>query len=344
MLRMNAALFLLFIIVLYLLLMTIFALLFYAAPDNDIDGCHSSRCNFKEAWILSVQTFSTVGYGVLAAVGIYSNFMVAAETFAGLVFGAIVCGVIFARVSRPSVRFAFASSAVVFEDHHGDSWLCLRGMNEQARSHLVDVTFTVNALVDGAHDASGKGTNNTRRLVELALDNSRRPLVIGPTTLLHKLAGGCLKGLTADNVQTKFHYIFVMMGGTDEIYMQTVYKKHLYYPKDIRFGQYSPAATRTRHHSSTYLDPSQLALQASRLGITLLDASGPKPGIYFCAALQLHVTERPARSNLVVLPPRSHFVTMLQDTSVGPTVHVNAAKLNETVPFDASSSQFYSYT
>src|SRR6201999_707098 len=105
---------LLLIAILYFAVNLIFATLYFLQPGAIIN---SRPGDFRDAFFFSVETFGTIGYGVLAPGTDYANTLMTLETLVGLTFTAMTTGVMFARISRPTARVRFATAAVV---HHHD--------------------------------------------------------------------------------------------------------------------------------------------------------------------------------------------------------------------------------
>ena len=68
---------------------------------------------FLRAFFFSVDTFATIGYGNVYPVGVLPNWLVTVEAIIGLLFVALLTGLVFARFSRPTARLMFSDVAVV---------------------------------------------------------------------------------------------------------------------------------------------------------------------------------------------------------------------------------------
>src|SRR5438270_4490136 len=68
---------------------------------------------FLRAFFFSVDTFATIGYGNVVPTGIAANMLVAVESLIGLLFVALLTGLVFARFARPTAAVMFIDVAVV---------------------------------------------------------------------------------------------------------------------------------------------------------------------------------------------------------------------------------------
>jgi inward rectifier potassium channel len=83
---------------------------------------------FLHAFFLSAQTLTTVGYGHMAPKGLLMSAGAAFEAMLGIMLFALVCGVFYGRVARPSARIRFSANTIVAPYQGGNS-LQFRMMN-----------------------------------------------------------------------------------------------------------------------------------------------------------------------------------------------------------------------
>jgi inward rectifier potassium channel len=164
---------------LYVTLNLLFGLLYAAAP-----GCVANLPpgSLTEAFFFSVQTLSTVGYGFMVPQTLYGHVVSTVETFVGLLFVAMMTGLVFVRFSKPKAKIMFADNAVVTRGDDGGRQLMLRLGN--GRPHpLTDVTARITTLV-ARRSASGQ---LFRHAVDLKLQRSEMPFFPLMWTLMHPL-------------------------------------------------------------------------------------------------------------------------------------------------------------
>ncbi|RLN61507.1 hypothetical protein BBJ29_007299 [Phytophthora kernoviae] len=107
--------------------------------------------NFFEAFDLSYQTFTTIGFGVVYPMHTCSNISMSVESFASMMIVSAITGLVFAKFAKPQAKVAFSKVCVV--QPYGKKYLALvvRVANAtQSRDVTHDVimeaVFKVNLL------------------------------------------------------------------------------------------------------------------------------------------------------------------------------------------------------
>jgi inward rectifier potassium channel len=212
----------------YLLANSFFALLYLAQPGAIANARPGS---FLDAFFFSVQTFGTIGYGVLAPATVYANFLMTAETLFGIIFVALATGLIFARVSRPTARVLFAKVLVV-APQDGVPTLIGRMGNERL-SQIVQAEVTA-TLVRNERTSEGAFM---RRFYDLKLARSRTPIFAMSYQFMHPVDEmSPLYGCTAEDLDAVEAEILVTVTGLDERIAQTVHARVSYLPTEVLFG------------------------------------------------------------------------------------------------------------
>jgi inward rectifier potassium channel len=209
----------------YLSLNILFASLYWLDPDGVANARPHS---FVDAFFFSVQTISTIGYGVMTPKSLYANIVMTAEAFAGLGMVAIATGLIFSRVSRPTARVMFSRIAVI-TPFDGVPALMFRAANQRG-NQILEAEASVN-LFGEVTTVEG---HNMRRFQPLQLVRSRQPMFALSWTLMHFIdETSPLFGATADSLQADSAEIVVALSGVDEIFAQRIYARHSYLPDEI---------------------------------------------------------------------------------------------------------------
>jgi inward rectifier potassium channel len=94
----------------YLFIHLIFAIL-YAIGGPCIG--EMTPGSFPEAFFFSVETLATVGYGHLYPATLYGHLIVTVEIFLGMIWIAVITGLIFVRFSRPTARIVFSRNILI---------------------------------------------------------------------------------------------------------------------------------------------------------------------------------------------------------------------------------------
>lgn len=213
----------------YVTLNVIFGALFLLDHEgvNNLDGT-----SFLEAFSFSVQTMSSIGYGVMAPDNSYAHILVTMEAMIGVLLVALITGLIFARASRPRSNVLF-SNVLVVNSHYGVPMLKFRVGNARG-NELVEATIRVSVLID---EVSAEG-RKMRRLYDLPLVRDNSPIFTLSWTVMHRLdAHSPLRGMTPEDVSQRLFAIVTTMTGHDSTYAQTTHARHLYHPEDIVFGR-----------------------------------------------------------------------------------------------------------
>jgi inward rectifier potassium channel len=209
----------------YLSLNLIFASLYWLDPG----GVANTRPgSFLDVFFFSVETISTIGYGVMTPKSLYANIIMTAEAFTGLGMVAIATGLIFSRVSRPTARVLFSRIAVI-TPFDGVPALMFRAANQRG-NQILEAEASVN-LFGEVTTIEG---HTMRRFEPLQLVRSRQPMFALSWTLMHLIdETSPLYGATAESLQAGSAEIIVAVSGVDEIFAQRIYARHSYLPDEI---------------------------------------------------------------------------------------------------------------
>jgi inward rectifier potassium channel len=120
----------------YLVLHLIFAVL-YAIGGRCIG--EMTPGSFPEAFFFSVETLATVGYGHMYPATLYGHVVVTIEIFIGMIWIAVITGLIFVRFSRPTARIVF-SRLILIGNFDGRLSLMFRVANLRHTS-MVEARF-----------------------------------------------------------------------------------------------------------------------------------------------------------------------------------------------------------
>ena len=222
-------LFLLALALFFFAVNVVFALLYMVDPG----GIENARPGyFWDAFLFSVQTIASIGYGVLSPKSTYANVIVVVEAFTGILNLALITGVVFARFSRPTARVLFSNVAVVtmFE---GVPTLMFRAANQRG-NQILDANITVSL----AHEVVTTEGIAMRRFEELKLVRSRTPLFALSWTVMHRInETSPLYGATSDSLTDDQVEIVALLSGTDETLADTIYARQAYTPQRIHWSR-----------------------------------------------------------------------------------------------------------
>lgn len=210
----------------------LFALLFWLDPGGVSWGERPIAGGpFWRAFVFSVDTMATVGYGNMVPLSLFSNVVAVIEIALGILFVALVTGIAFARFSRPTARILFSNVAVVFP-LDGVPTLMFRCANER-HNLIFEATATMSLVTDEVTE-----TGPMRRFHDLTLVRSKNPVFALTWTIMHRIDDESpLKSWIADHCASPGSDLIVVVSGTDDRTGQTMYGRWSYSPDDLRWNQ-----------------------------------------------------------------------------------------------------------
>lgn len=241
----------------YLLLNTLFALLYLACGTGGFYDFPSKtpQANFLSAFFFSVQTFGTIGYGHVSPRSLLANSLVTLEAFVTLAGQALATGITFARFARPTHRILFSTLAVV-APYYGGAGLMLRIVNGR-RTQVVDVEVEV--TLSRFEHVNGQ---RVQRFYSLALERPRVAFFPLGLTIIHPVTHESpLWQMTEAEFCATEPELLVIVRGQTETTFQSVHARRSYVVDEMRWG---------RRFLSMYLPPEQgrVAIDVRRLSLT----------------------------------------------------------------------------
>ena len=239
----------------YLLVNTIFAVIYFSLPPEQIQGTFAltNFGRFMNDFFFSAHTLTTVGYGNFAPNGITANAVAALEAMTGLMGFALATGVLFGRVSKPSAKIGFSEN-VLITPYQDRTSLQFRIVNLRSNT-LIELQATVMLMtVDGP---PGK---LEREFKLLTLERERIYFFPVTWTVVHPIEESSpLYGKTADDLARLRAEVLILIKGFDDTFSQTVNARYSYRFDEIVWdAKFSPAFE---------IDPGgQIVLELDRLG------------------------------------------------------------------------------
>ena len=219
--------FLLLTVLAYILINVVFAVVFLLIGTDSLSNISSTDpfwYRFLGAFFFSVQTFTTVGYGSLAPIGIAANAAASFVALFGWIALAIVTGLFYARFARPSRLIVFSEKAIISPYKEKHKSLQFRIAN-QRDTHLINIhARVVLTWLDG----------DRRRFAPLELERDYVPLFPLNWTIVHPITKDSpIYGWTKDDYCRHRSELLIMVEGYDEVFAQAIHINNSYLYDEI---------------------------------------------------------------------------------------------------------------
>ena len=236
MLQLSAPALIFMSFVIYICCTLFFAFLFYAqGADCFVIPTRPTAFHYEAFW-LSVQTFSTVGFGSIYPICLSGHLVVVFECFSSLIVTAILGGAIFFNVMLPRSRIRFSKQALVDVDVHprtGTSYKMITfRLVRESDATMRDANIRVQARF------IAKGTDGERddsQLTELKLKSSYYNL-LEQWQVFHTIDERSPLWPVRDNLPTALSALEVSIVFFDVAYNQDVRRFHAYSHRELVFG------------------------------------------------------------------------------------------------------------
>lgn len=205
----------------------LFALAYAAVP-----GSVANVTGFVDSFFFSVETFATIGYGVMAPQTRYAHALVTLEALGGILATATITGVTFARLARPTSKVIFSEKAVIAK-RNGVPHLQFRMANWR-RNQIAEAQLHVMVLLT---ETTLEG-ETLRRPTSLRLLRDKNPMFLLSWTAMHPIdEGSPFHGPDAfEKLRAMKAELFLSLTGLDETIGQTIHTRYRYQLEDIVHG------------------------------------------------------------------------------------------------------------
>lgn len=239
----------------YLLVNTIFAVVYFALSPGQVQGNDAVTpfARFLNDFFFSAHTLTTVGYGNLAPAGVAANAVAAFEALVGLMGFALATGVLFGRVSKPSAKIGF-SEKLLIAPYQDRTSLQFRIVNLRSNV-LIELSAIVTLMT--VENVDGKAT---RLFKTLSLERDGIYFFPLTWTIVHPIdETSPLFGKTAAELGRLQAEILILIKGFDDTFSQTVNARYSYRYDEMAWG--------ARFSSAFHIDNSgNMVLEVDRVG------------------------------------------------------------------------------
>ncbi len=241
----------------------IFATLYVLGGSETLTNMPSGNgAAWMHAFFFSSQTITTVGYGHISPNGMYASLLASLESFLGLLFFALISGLLYGRFSRPLAKVRFSRNALI-SPYKGDRAIMFRMVNPR-KSELLEAMVEVTLAINQRDEETGE---IARRFFALDLEISRIAFFNLAWTIVHPIVEGSpLFGLNETELLEANAEFLVLFKGMDESTEQLVHARHSYISSELVWNaKFSPMMNRSD-------DQSKMVVHSQLVGdYTLLD-------------------------------------------------------------------------
>lgn len=216
----------------YVVVNFIFAALYYGIGIDalSIEATDSVFHDFIQCFYFSTQTFTTVGYGLISPIGIYSSLLASFEALFGLLSFSLATGLMYGRFSKPNAKIIFSENALISPFQTDKKGLMFRLVN-QRNSNLSNVEATVLISLFERDNTSG---NPKRKFYRLELEYDKIRFFPSTWTIVHPIEGDSpLINLDELDLKNQKVEISIFIEAFDENLSQIIHTRHSYMSDEI---------------------------------------------------------------------------------------------------------------
>lgn len=213
----------------YIAVNLFFATLYYIGGDANFEGMvvTNNFDRFVNEFFFSTQTFTTVGYGRINPVGVYSNIVSSIESLAGLLSLALATGLLYGRFVRPVAKIIYSENAVIapYKDITGFQF---RIANMRSDHQMVDVEVDV---------LMSRIENDMIKFYNLKLEYKKINFFTATWTVNHPIdEDSPLFGMTEKDMKSMDAEFLILLKGFDDTFAQVVHSRSSYKYDEIIWG------------------------------------------------------------------------------------------------------------
>ena len=200
------------------------------------------------AFFFSVQTFTSVGYGVVSPKGIAAGLLSSFEALTGVLTFAVITGLVYARFAKPTARILFSEAAIITppDPQTGLRRFMLRIANERTNT-IIDMSVRILLSV--------MLPDFTRRYYALDLQLDKVAFFPLNWTIVHAITPESpLYELTATDLEQQNAEFLVLLRGFDDTYAQDINARCSYTYDELRWNHRFVRPYRTTEAGETLLD------------------------------------------------------------------------------------------
>lgn len=221
--------FFVYYILFFILFNLTFGIIYWYLP-NSLSGTDQS---FWHSFVFSVQTFTTVGYGLFAPASTMGQLIAVFESGISFILTAVLTGLMFAKFSRPVSQIVFSNN-ILISQFDGHKTLMFRLAN--LRSNKISEA-SIGAVVLKA--LTTKEGEKLRKQFDLKLIRQKSLFFSLTWTIMHIIdEESPLYGYDQEKLASEGIEVAASIMGYDSTFMQTITASHHYKFDAFKFDRY----------------------------------------------------------------------------------------------------------
>lgn len=209
-----------------------FGALYYVSGSENLYGIPNGN-EFQKllyCFFFSTQSFTTVGYGGIHPIGIFTSSLAAVEAFLGITTFALVTGTLYGRFSKASAKLKYSTNAIIAPFKEGKALMFM--VANQRSTQLMEMEARVNY---GWIEKDEQG--DVRRFQQLKLEIDKIAMFPSSWTVVHPIdEDSPLWNINLEEIHRIEAEIFVLIKGFDETFSQTIYSRNSYMHHELLWG------------------------------------------------------------------------------------------------------------
>jgi inward rectifier potassium channel len=218
----------------YIFLNTCFALLycFIGLEHLGLPAEPTFIKTFEHAFFFSTQTFTTVGYGLIAPHTLIANCIASTEALIGLSGFAFVTGLLYGRFSRPSAELVYSDNMIIapYKDHTALMFRVANGKKSEMMEMEANLLMVTNEIKEDGMVS--------RQYFQLHLETSKILFFPLSWTVVHPIdTESPFYGLSETEIKALSGEILILIKGFDDTFSQNLYTRHSFTFDEILYGK-----------------------------------------------------------------------------------------------------------
>lgn len=209
-----------------------FGALYYVSGSENLYGIPNGT-EFQKllyCFFFSTQSFTTVGYGGIHPIGVFTSSLAAVEAFLGITTFALVTGTLYGRFSKASAKLKYSANAIIAPFKEGKALMFM--VANQRSTQLMEMEARVNY---GWIEKDEQG--DIRRFQQLKLEIDKIAMFPSSWTVVHPIdEDSPLWNINLEEIHRIEAEIFVLIKGFDETFSQTIYSRNSYMHHELLWG------------------------------------------------------------------------------------------------------------